>query len=250
MRNFFFNLAHLLEPVEDRVALASLARDLGHHHIALRIAKISARRGAELPQFSYPTDILPEFDKPGRQVEQALIHALIRQESEFNPAAISHAGARGLMQLMPATAKGVARLHGARYHRPHLTQRPQYNLMLGTAHVGDLIHAFGGSYIMTIAAYNAGPGRIPQWTKRYGDPRQGEIEAVDFIESIPFNETRNYVKRVLENLQVYRSLFGVTPPIPISIDMHRGGEMPEEIAEMNSCEAEADPSIEQMIACN
>ncbi len=258
LRTFFLKLAHALPSTQERVALVTLARELDVHHIAMRAAKISARRGDDLGHFAYPHGILPDYERRGEPVEEALIHALIRQESEFNATVQSHAGARGLMQLMPGTAKIVARQHGVRYRRAHLTERPAYNLMLGTAHVGDLIRDLGGSYIMPIAAYNAGAGRIPQWNGRYGDPRLGEIEPVNWIESIPFNETRNYVKRVMENLLVYRTLMGTTPFTAIGVDLTRGGEAPqapetpEETVVATDCETEpdADTSIEQLIACN
>jgi soluble lytic murein transglycosylase len=247
--NFFGATVHNLETTEQRVALVRLAQAYGATQVALRTAKISARLGDDLGHFAYPRDVLPDYTAPRGEVEAAFVHGVIRQESEFNAEAISHAGARGLMQIMPGTAKMLARAHGISYSRDNLTKRPTYNLTLGTALLSDLLGDFNGSFIMTIAAYNAGPGRIPQWTGRYGDPRTGEVEPVDFIESIPFNETRNYVKRVMENIQVYRTLFGATP-VPLGEDLSRGGDAVFDTAGSIECDAPSQASIEQLIACN
>jgi soluble lytic murein transglycosylase len=250
MRNFFTTVVYRLETAVERAALVHLAMEFGATHVALRVAKLSARDRVDLGPLAYPSDVLPDYQGPDREVELALIHGLIRQESEFNAAAISHAGARGLMQLMPGTAKIIARQHGIAYRRADLTQRPEYNLALGTRHIADLLDDLGGSYIMTIAAYNAGAGRIPQWTRAYGDPRLGEVEPVDWIESIPFNETRNYVKRVIENVQIYRSLFGTTPLVALGTDLTRGGNEPIDTAGNPDCDPEAQSTIEELIACN
>ena len=153
-----------------------------------------------------------------------------RQESEFNPHAVSHAGARGLMQLMPATAKIVARQISVPYRLRDLTADPSYNAMLGSAHLGDLMQDFTGSYIMTIAAYNAGPSRVREWVDTYGDPRAPGTDPIDWVETIPFEETRNYVQRVLENTGVYRSRLANQPtPVRIQDDITRnvGPEVPD-----------------------
>ena len=228
---FFGTLTYRLESAEERVALAKLAVELGEIWLSVRVAKVSGRNGVKLEQFAYPKDALPkaEIDEPA--TERALIYAISRQESEFNPRAISHAGAMGLMQMMPGTARQVTKSLGLKYRKSALIEKPSYNVTLGTAFLGDLLKRFKGSYISTIAGYNAGPGRVNEWNKRYGDPHKGEIEPVDWIESIPFNETRNYVKRVLENVQVYRTLFGDRPLVPLSFDLHRGSEKRADAAE-------------------
>jgi soluble lytic murein transglycosylase len=128
----------------------------------------------------------------------------MRQESAFDAEAVSSAGARGLMQLMPSTAKGLAR--GLRLpFSPEKLDDPHYNMRLGSSYLSDLIADFGGSYVMGLAAYNAGPSRVRAWIRAYGDPRAGAIDIIDWIELIPFEETRDYVQRVLENLQIYRT---------------------------------------------
>jgi len=136
-------------------------------------------------------------------IEPALAHAISRQESEFNPKAKSSADARGLMQLLPGTAKMTAKKIGVPYGLSELNN-PAYNMQLGSAFLGEMIDKFGGSYVLAIAAYNAGPGRSVDWMDRFGVPGASAEDSINWIESIPFGETRNYVQRVLENLQVYR----------------------------------------------
>jgi soluble lytic murein transglycosylase len=134
-----------------------------------------------------------------------LVLGIIRQESAFDVAAVSSAGARGLMQLLPGTAKGVAKQAGVKFAQTRLTTDSHYNITLGRAYLDDLLSRFGGSYELTAAAYNAGPRRVRDWITTYGDPRNRSTDVVDWIESIPFDETRNYVMRILENTQVYRA---------------------------------------------
>jgi soluble lytic murein transglycosylase len=160
---------------------------------------------------------------PGDEPERALILATIRQESAFEPEAISRAGARGMMQLMPATAKLMARATGQSGHSDHkLLSDSNYNIRLGRSYMLSLLDDFDNSYVLALAAYNAGPGRVRQWMRDNGDPRRANVDVVDWIEMIPFDETRNYVQRVLENLQVYRQRLGVAQAaIPAPPDLRR-----------------------------
>jgi soluble lytic murein transglycosylase len=217
-----FYLDDQLGEAAEHDMLAELARDNGFARTAVRSAKAGIRRGI-VAEAAYPLMSLPaEARGPGRP-EPALIHAITRQESEFDPQAVSPVGARGLMQVMPSTAKLVASRLGAPYDRSRLTADPAYNVNLGSAYLGEMIDTFDGSYVMAIAAYNAGPGRPREWMTNWGDPRTGEIDVVDWIELIPFEETRNYVMRVMENLQVYRyRLAGKPTPIRITEDLERG----------------------------
>jgi soluble lytic murein transglycosylase len=156
-------------------------------------------------------------------VEPALALAITRQESEFDQRAVSSAGARGLMQLLPSTARLVARQSGRQYNLAWLTDDPGYNMELGSEYLGSLVNQWGGSYILAIASYNAGPGRARQWVNAYGDPRSPGVDPVDWLETIPIAETRNYVQRVMENLQVYRArLSDPPPPVRIEEDLKRG----------------------------
>ncbi len=184
---------------------AQLALVLGRPDLAVSIAKAGVRRGTVLVYAGYPMIDLPTEST----VDPALALAVIRQESSFDPGAISSAGARGLMQLMPATAQGVADDLGIYHTRAKLTSDPLHNMRLGTAYMAELLDAQGGSYVRAIAAYNAGPSRVYRWINEYGDPTAPGTDIVDWIEQIPFSETRNYVQRVLEALIVYRVLHGV-----------------------------------------
>ena len=143
--------------------------------------------------------------------------AIIRLESAFQINAESRAKAQGLMQLLPRTAKQIAKRLGVRYSRHKLTNEPDYNLILGQAYLAQLLDDYNGSYVLALAAYNAGPGRVKRWLRNNGDPRQTEIDGVDWVEMIPIEETRNYVQRVLENLQVYRMRLAETE-IALSLD--------------------------------
>lgn len=141
----------------------------------------------------------------------------------MNPRAVSYAGALGLMQFMPATASQEARTRGLPYRKSWLTDDPGYNMTLGGAHLDSLLNEFNGSYVMTAAAYNAGASRPRQWVREYGDPRLGEVDPIDWIELIPFSQTRDYVQRVVENTQVYRHrLTGEEVEIRTSEDIERG----------------------------
>jgi soluble lytic murein transglycosylase len=151
-------------------------------------------------------------------VEMPLVHAFIRHESSFDVRAVSPAGAQGLMQLMPATARGIAGTLALPYSSGELTSSPEYNISLGRAYIGSMLNRFEGSYILALAAYNAGPSRVNQWLGTNGDPRIGAEAAIDWIELIPFSETRNYVQRCLENLQVYRARTGSTLHLAQTLD--------------------------------
>jgi len=224
---FMLHLADTLKEPQQLVQLSDLATSFDDRKLSLRIAKTASMRNIILPQRAYPTAAMPKFTPRGPSVEKALIYGLSRQESEFDPTAKSPVGARGLMQLMPATAKVVARQIDVPYSRNRLTSDPAYNAMLGTAHLGDLIQGFDGSYIMSVAAYNAGKNRVDNWEENYGDPRSSTVDPIDWIESIPFSETRNYVQRVMENLEVYRTrLSKQAQKVRIADDIRRGNPPP------------------------
>jgi len=192
---------------------ANLARQLGQEHVAIKIAQsLQKEKGVALGQYLYPQKVRELQNIQG--VEWAFINAIIRQESRFDHNAISHAGARGLMQLMPATAKETAGRAGLRHQRAWLTSRPSHNITLGSKYLGQMVRRYNGNYAMAAAAYNAGPGRVDKWIKQFGDPRTGRIDFIDWAEQIPIYETRNYVQRVLEGVYVYRqSLKGKQPPV-------------------------------------
>jgi len=197
---FLLHLADTAKAPLDYAMLASLAESNGRIDLAIAVARRSNEAGMPLMVHGYPVTSLPS----GGSAEPSLLFAIVRQESAFSPVATSRVGARGLMQLMPGTAANVASKLQLPFSLDRLTSDGGYNIQLGRSYIETLIEDFGGSYPLAIAAYNAGPGRIKQWLRAFGDPRGRDIGMVDWIESIPFNETRTYVHRVLENLQVYR----------------------------------------------
>ena len=220
-RHFAFFLDDQLEQPVDYEMLASLSAKYTSPEVGVRIGKAGLQRGVVAPGAAYPVLNPAISRKP--QVERAFVLAITRQESEFNPNAQSPVGARGLMQFMPATARNEARLRGMPYEQSWLTSDPGYNMTLGGLHLDTLLKQFNGSYIMTAAAYNAGPSRPSQWVRDYGDPRTGQIDPIDWVEFVPFSETRNYIQRVLENIQVYRHrLSGEPEDIQLSDDLKRG----------------------------
>ncbi len=218
MRRFFLHVQESLTP-DQSASLAQMALDMGHPFVAVRLAKRLASDGLVMPQAYYPVTDLAYQAGP---IPPELALAIARQESELFPEATSPVGARGLMQLMPGTAKQVAEGLGLDYSQARLTEDPAYNAKLGTAYLAEMLEEFDGSYILAIAAYNAGPHRARRWIEEYGDPRTGAVDPIVWIESIPYTETRNYVMRVLEALHVYRTRLNGTPvPLQLSADIQR-----------------------------
>jgi soluble lytic murein transglycosylase len=192
------------DPVEID-AVADLFAAQANAPAVLAIGRGAVDRGLPVMQHGYPTFGIPKFQPlPGSQ-EAAMVYAIARQESAFNPKAMSHVGARGLMQFMPATAARTARRFNQPYHVNMLTENPTFNAMLGAAHLGELMEETKGSIVMTFASYNAGGKRVREWVEAYGDPRKPGVDVVEWVERIPIYETRHYVQKVMENLQVYRA---------------------------------------------
>lgn len=198
---FLTRLARDTTP-QGRAALVGLTLSWNEPHIALRLAKEAARFGEVLPAGYYP---LTDLAKQTHPVPTELVLSIARRESEFDPAVISNAGAAGLMQLMPGTAREMAQTLDLPYSAPRLLEDPAYNARLGGAYLAELHENFGSNIILIAAAYNAGPGRVRQWIKDYGDPRSPGTDPIAWIENIPFNETRNYVMRVAESQAIYRA---------------------------------------------
>jgi len=198
------DLAQELTSAGELAMLAVMAEKRGNHYLALRVGKIAASRGLNIGALAHPVGVIPSSaDISGSG--KALAYAIARQESGFNVAAVSGAGARGLLPRLPGTAKDRPRVVGLPYSQSRLTNDAAYNAALGAAYLGEQLGRFDGSYILTFAGYNAGPRRAREWIERYGDPRGKDINTViDWIERIPFTETRNYVQRVMENYQVYK----------------------------------------------
>ncbi len=199
LKPFLMRLAAVSKDPVRKVLAGRLAVALGRPDLGVRIGRASYRAGIPLTTLAYPI-----IDMPDGKPERALLLSVARQESNFEPNAKSHAGARGLMQIMPATARAVSRAIKTRYSRSRLASDPDYNVRLGRAYLAGLIERYRGSYVLAIAGYNAGPGSVQRWIRKLGDPRLDDIDVIDWIELIPYSETRNYVQRVLENLQIYR----------------------------------------------
>ncbi|MGE0034203.1 MAG: transglycosylase SLT domain-containing protein [Xanthobacteraceae bacterium] len=232
----------ILYAIEQRDLVAGIAADLGGHasdpaglaalgdvmarnrdaRAMLLLGKGALANGFPLEHYAFPTIGLPDYKPIGPAIEPAVAYAIARQESTFNQRTVSSAKAMGLMQVTPAAGKYIARKFKARYDERRLLSDEVYNVQFGTAELGDLIEDYRGSYILTFAGYNAGRGRVKQWIARFGDPRDPKVDPIDWVERIPFSETRNYVQRVLENLQVYRVRFGGGSKLLIEADLHRG----------------------------
>ncbi|HEX5775668.1 MAG TPA: lytic transglycosylase domain-containing protein [Caulobacteraceae bacterium] len=219
LRVFILHIDDELPTEAELALLVDMAKAAGDSELGMRVVRAGAQRDLILPERGYPV-INPPYVAGG--AEPAFVLSISRQESNFYPYARSSADARGMMQLLPSTAQTVARKVGESYSVDRLYE-PTYNMKLGSSFLGDLVNRFSGSYLMAAAGYNAGPGRPPQWASFCGDPRGAATDPLDFIECIPFSETRNYVMRTLETTQVYRArLAGGSTPLRLSQDLNRG----------------------------
>ena len=190
--------------IKDQVLAGKLSQQVGRLDFAIQIAKQTSYQNKNLLELNYPIIETPKVVSKRAVLPQEVILSLIRQESEFDRDANSWVGAKGLMQIMPATGRLVSKQAGLRYSRSRLIEDEFFNLQLGCYYISGLNEEFNGAIYMAFAGYNAGPHRVRRWVKRFGDPRKGEIDPIDWIELIPFTETRNYVQRVIENIQVYK----------------------------------------------
>ena len=186
------------------------------------VGKSAYDRGLLIDTIAFPVFGIPDIPKDEIQADRALIYAIARQESQFTQGVTSSASAHGLMQVIPPTARGIAKRLGLPFDHNKLKTDPAYNARLGANELGHLLQSFNGSYILSFVGYNAGPGRAREWIGRYGDPRDPKVDAVDWVERVPFSETRYYIQRVMENMQVYRVLFGDRQGFRIEADLERG----------------------------
>ena len=218
-------MADLGDKSDDAAALLGLAELAGKYDDArgmLLVGKLALGRGLALEQAAFPVIGVPNYKPIGPEVEPALVYSIVRQESWFNPRTISRANALGLMQVMPATGRALAKKFNVPFDQNRMLNDATYNVQLGAAELGDVIKDYRGSYIMAFAAYNAGRGRVREWIGKYGDPRDPKVDPIDWVERIPLSETRNYVQRVMENVQVYRARFGGGSRLLIEADLRRG----------------------------
>jgi soluble lytic murein transglycosylase len=201
--------------------LAAALTEMGFRDVAVRVAKALSYEGPTFPQYAYPVIDVPEYKGPPPTPEPALVHAIIRQETEFDPQSVSHANARGMMQLTLASARANAKRAGLPYRPNALTTDVPYNMQLGMTEFSSYLANWGNSVVVSAAAYNAGEANARRWIQAFGDPRSPATDPIDWIESITFGETRNYVQRIVENLQVYRNrIAGRDTPLRILSDIY------------------------------
>ena len=196
------------------ILAAELATSIERYDFAIQVSKIASYQKRFHNKYNYPIISTPKYINKRKIPESALILSIIRQESEFDLSANSHAGAKGLMQLMPYTAKLVSKQAKLPYSKSRLTKDPEYNINLGSHYIAGLILQYDGAYPFAVAAYNAGPNRVKYWKKINKNPQKKQINYIDWVELIKFRETRNYVQRVLENYNVYRYILE-KKPIPM-----------------------------------
>jgi soluble lytic murein transglycosylase len=206
------NDSNVLTMVAD---IAARHRDPG---AMLAVGRAAVNRGLAFDSYAFPAVGLPDFVPIGKKTNKSLVYAITRTESAFNPRITSGAKATGFMQVTPAAGETLARRMGFALDVNRLHTDPAYNLQLGSAEIANLLNDYDGNHVLAFVGYNAGRGRVREWVARYGDPRRPDVDVIDWVERIPYSETRNYVQRVLENLQVYRSKFG-NPTLAIDSDM-------------------------------
>jgi soluble lytic murein transglycosylase len=218
-------MADVGDKLDDIGALSALGELAEQHQDArgmLQLGKAALARGLPLDYYAFPTVGVPRYSPVGPSIDSALLFAIVRQESAFIPADLSTANAMGLMQVTPIAARDTCKRFSCTYDMKRLKNDTAYNLQVGAAEFAGLMQDYRGNYILAFAAYNAGRGRVREWIERFGDPRDPKVDPVDWVERIPFMETRNYVQRVMENLQVYRTLFGGNVPLTFESDLRYG----------------------------
>jgi soluble lytic murein transglycosylase len=218
--------ADLGDKSTDAIGLATLGEIAKRHNdarTALLIGKPALGHGLPLEHYAFPDFGVPNYQQIGPEVERCVVYSIVRQESAFNGRVVSSANAIGLMQVTPAAGRDTAKRFNVSFDQRRLMADVAYNAQLGTAELGNDIASWRGSYILAFVAYNAGPRRAKEWIEQYGDPRNPKVDPIDWIERIPISETRNYVQRIIENMQVYRARFGNDARLLIEADLHRGG---------------------------
>ena len=220
-------MTDVAEESSDVTAIAALGQLTAHYNDAramLLIGKTALARGFAMEQYAFPDIGVPPYSDIGPQLDRCIVYSIARTESAFDQRDMSPAKAVGLMQVTPEAGRDTAKRFGVAYDWNRLVSDPVYNTQMGAAEVAALLQEYSGSYIMTFAGYNAGRGRVQQWVAQHGDPRDPKVDAVDWVERIPFAETRNYVQRVMENLQVYCARFGASTAT-VEPNLHRAASV-------------------------
>ena len=218
-------VADLTDKGHDPGALALIAETTAKNDDAratLHLGKSALADGMSFDVHAFPTIGIPKFSLIGPEIDRSVVYAIARQESAFNQRTVSSAKAMGLMQVTPAAGKTIAKKFNVTFNEKRLLSDAVYNSQMGAAEIADLVRGYDENYVLAFAAYNAGRGRVKEWLARFGDPRNPDVDPVDWVERIPFSETRNYVQRVMENMQVYRARFASTTRLQIEADL-RGG---------------------------
>src|SRR5262249_5506815 len=209
----------------DPAALLGVAEVTSRHKDAratLLLGKAALARGLPFEQYAFPNFGIPAFASVAPEIDRSIAFAIVRQESEFNQRDVSPAKAVGLMQVTPDAGRDTAKRFGVKYDWKRMVNDAVYNCQMGSAELSGLLQDYRGSFILTFAGYNAGRGRVKEWIARHGDPRDPTVDPIDWIERIPFSETRNYVQRVMENFQMYRVRFGQGARLTVEADLRRG----------------------------
>jgi len=220
LRSFMTDLAQESNDAALLAALGQLTAQRKDAQSMLLIGKTALARDLALDHYAFPDIGVPSYSHVGSKLDRCIVYSIVRTESAFDQRDKSPANAVGLMQVTPEAGRDTAKRFGISYDWNRLVSDPAYNTQMGAAEVAALLGEYRGSYIMTFAGYNAGRGRVQQWMAQHGDPRNPKVDAVDWVERIPFSETRNYVQRVKENLQVYRARFGASTAT-VEPNLHR-----------------------------
>ena len=235
--SFVTDLADRSDAVAELAALGDLATRNDDARAVLLIGKTALARGLPLDVYAFPNIGVPHYSSIGPSIDRSLVYSIARTESEFNQRDVSPAKAVGLMQVTPEAGRDTAKRLSVAYDWSRLVADPVYNTQMGAGELAALLKEYRGCYIMSFAGYNAGRGRVQKWVELYGDPRDAKVDAIDWVERIPFAETRNYVQRVMENLAVYRVRFGASAPVAIGSGL--GAKTDERFAGPNSRSHEA-----------
>ncbi len=220
-RSFVGQLRFSLKSEAEAALIAHLSEAIGDTQMAVRTAKAGVGSRQNLLYYAYPVHPFPAYTPLRMPPESAFLLGIARQETEFNTQTVSGAGAKGLLQVMTVTAEHVCRDYKIKCEIKRLLTDPAYNTMMASAYIADRMDGFAGSYVLGLAGYNAGPGRAREWIREFGDPRDPKVDPLDWIERIPFQETREYVAKVLANVQVYRARLGEQKPLRLDEDLNR-----------------------------
>ncbi|MGH1417630.1 MAG: lytic transglycosylase domain-containing protein [Hyphomicrobiaceae bacterium] len=220
-RPFFAHLRKVMKSEAEVALIIHLTRALGDTQMSIRMAKGAIGSGHNVLYYSYPLHAFPPYTPLRKPPETAFLLSIARQETEFEANTVSGAGARGILQVMPITARHVCRDYRITCNIPRLLTDESYNTKIASAYIADRMGEFGGAYVLGLSGYNAGPGRTRQWIRKFGDPRNPNMDPIDWIERIPLQETRRYVTKVLSSIQVYRGRLGEKSPRRLDLDLER-----------------------------